>query len=226
MKREPLQGQDVAPPSKEALRANSVAPEPKRRKSVLSEELTLFSQALQSFAEMLKSKRPTFSHKQMKYLNGQLSTTHWRISWNRRQQWALVPRSVNPLWGSLLAPLPQGAGARRKAIEKRREALKFLASNINSIVRHCEILPKRQRNYVTEPRANKLVREILQVVNESPVMDKSSDRLPRAKAFYSENFEDKPAYVQEIIKTRQKQKYEKKMKKSSEDFKRESPNFF
>ena len=67
-----------------------------RRKSRFSEELALVAEALESFAKMVQSKRPTFSHKQVHYLNDQLKTQNWRVSWNRRKQWALVPTEMNP----------------------------------------------------------------------------------------------------------------------------------
>ena len=196
-----------------------------RRKSRLSEELTLVAQALQSLAEMVKSKRPTFSHKQMKYLNDQLSPTHWRVSWNIRKEWAIIPTQSHHLWAPLFKPLPPKAVARRQAIAKRREALKSLASNINAIVRNCEILPPRKRDYVEEPKGNKLVREIMEIVVNYSVLAKAAGGLPRAEALYSENFDEKPDYVQEIIKTRQREKYAKMMRKKNEDFKRRNGNF-
>ena len=143
-------------------------------------------------------------------MNDQLSSRDWRMGWNIRKEWAILPRESNPLWGPLFAPLPQKAAARRKAIEKRREALKSLASKINAIVLNCERFPQRKRNYIEEPKTNVLVREIFQIVTRNPVMDKFSERLPRAKALYSKDFEDQTEYVQEIIRTRQREKYKKK----------------
>lgn len=58
--------------------------------------------------------------------------------------------------------------------------------------------------YIEEP---KLIREIFE--SEYPVMDKRVQALPRAQALYSNNFEDQTDYVQDIIRTRQKEKYKK-----------------
>lgn len=195
----------------------------RKRQSRLSEELTLVAQALQSFAEMVKSKRPTFSHKQVKFLNEQLNPRNWRVSWNIRKEWAIIPTQSHHLWAPLFNPLP--SKARRQAIEKRRDALKYLASKINAIVRNCEKLSPRKRDYVEEPKANKIVREIMEIVVNYSVMDKDAGGLPRAEALYSENFDEKPDYVQEIIKTRQREKYAKMMRKLNEDFKRETTGF-
>ena len=181
------------------------------RKSRFFEELGLVAKALQSFAKMVKLKRQTFSHKQVKFLNDQLSSQDWRISWNIRKEWAIIPRESNPLWPSLFAPLPKKASSRRKAILKRQNALKSLAAHFNKVVRQCCQLPNRKMAYIEEPKANKLIREIFKIVLEYPVMDKSSERLPRAKALYSKNFEDQTDYVQDIIRTRQREKYKKKM---------------
>lgn len=172
------------------------------RQSRFQKELTSVAEALQSLAEMVTSKRPTFSHKQVQFLNDALSSRHWRVSWNIRQEWAIIPREGNPLWEPLFAPLPKEAVARRQATERRREALKDLASKIKMTVNHCGSLKPRGVTYVAEPTANKLLREIFEAVSASPVMDKSCQSLPRAKAAYSDSFEDKPAYVQEIIRAR------------------------
>ena len=176
--------------------------------SRFQEELKLVAEALQSFAAMVKLKRPTFSHKQMKFLNAELNAQYWRIGWNRRGQWALVPTEENPLWGALFAPLPPKAAARRKAIDKRREALKSLASKINTIVLQCEILPSRQKSYVAEPKANKLVRDILEAVQTNPVMDNQARSLSKARTIYALNFEEQPEHVQEIIRANQRRKWE------------------
>ena len=181
------------------------------RKSSFSEELALVSQALESLSEMVRHKKQTFSHKQVKYLNDQFSSRDWRMSWNIGKEWAIIPMESNPLWAPLFAPLPQKAATRRKAIEKRREALKSLAAHFNKVVRECCQYPDRKMVYIEEPKANKLIREIFEFVREYPVMDKSSERLPRAKALYSKNFEDQSDYVQEIIRTRQREKYKKMM---------------
>lgn len=158
---------------------------------------------------MVRFKSTSFSHKQMKYLNDQLNPRNWRVSWSNKEQWAIVPRSSNPLWGPLLARLPQRG--RRDAMEKRRGALKSLASHMNSIVSCYKKLPKRKKTYVSEPRVNKLVREIFEIVLTTRYsvlasLRDAQDRLPRAKAFYSKNFDDQPNYVQEIIKNRQREK--------------------
>lgn len=117
------------------LKAQSVVPEPKlecrgpseaqrssrgvtrgvissgSQKSRFSKELALVSQALESFSQMVQSKRQTFSHKQMQFLNDQFSSRDWRMSWNIRKEWAIIPRESNPLWRPLFAPLPQKARA-------------------------------------------------------------------------------------------------------------------
>ena len=179
------------------------------RQSSFSEELALVSQALESLSQMVRHKRQTFSHKQVKYLNDQFSSRDWRMSWNIGKEWAIIPMESNPLWAPLFAPLPKKAATRRKAIEKRREALKSLAAHFNKVVRECCQYPDRKMIYIEEPKANKLIREIFE--NEYPVMDKSSERLPRAKALYLKNFEDQTPYVQDIIRTRQREKYKKMM---------------
>lgn len=56
--------------------------------------------------------------------------------------------------------------------------------------------------YIEEPKANKLIRQIFEVVQEHPVMDKIAERRPRAQGLYSEDLEDKSPYVQEIIRER------------------------
>ena len=175
-----------------------------RRKSRFSEELALVAQALESLSEMVRHKRQTFSHKQVQYLNDQLSSQNWRMSWNIRKEWAIRPRESNPLWGPLFAPLPKKVRARLTAIRKRQEAL---AAHFNKIVLQCSQLPDRKMAYIEEPKANKLVREIFE--SEYPVMDKNVQALPRAKALYSKNFEDQTDYVQDIIRTRQRKKYKK-----------------
>lgn len=80
-------------------------------------------------------------------------------------------------------------------------------------------------HYVAAPKANQLVREIFQIVTHNSVMDKNVSELPRAQALYSENFEDKPDYVQDIIRTRQREKYKKILKKTRGDSKRFFANF-
>lgn len=182
----------------------------RKRQSRFSQEFGLVAQALQSFAEMVKLKQSVFSHKQISALNSHFPFRNWRLSWNRREQWAIVPRKGNPLWGPLMAPLPKKALARRRAVDDRREALRSLSSKINTIVRDCGALPTRKRKYLQEPKANRLIRQIFEVVQKYPVMDKSVERLPRAKVVYSDNFDDKPYYVQEIIRKRARAKYEKK----------------
>ena len=178
-----------------------------RRKTHFSEELALVAESLESSAKMVQSKRQTFSHKQIKFLNDQFSSRDWRMSWNIRKEWAIIPRESSPLWAPLFAPLPQKA--RALAIREREEALKSLAAHFNKVVLECRRLPNRKMVYIEEPKANKLIREIFEVVRDYPVMDKSSERLPRAKALYSKNFEDQTDYVQDIIRSRQKAKYKK-----------------
>ena len=167
----------------------------------------MVSQALESLSQMVRHKRQTFSHKQVKYLNDQLSSRDWRMSWNIRKEWAILPRESNPLWGPLFAPLPQKA--RAQAIRKRQEALKSLAAHFHKVVRQCRQYPDRKMVYIEEPKANKLIREIFEVVREYSVMDKGVKTLPRAKALYSKNFEDQSDYVQDIIRTRWREKYKK-----------------
>ena len=181
------------------------------RKSRFSEELALVAESLQSFAKMVQSKRQTFSHKQVKFLNDQFSSRDWRMSWNIRKEWAIIPRESNPLWAPLFVPLPKKA--RAPAIRKRQEALKSLAAHFNEVVRQCRQYPDRQMVYIEEPKANKLIRKIFEVVREYPVMDKGVETLPRAKALYSKNFEDQTDYVQDIIRTRQREKYKKRRKR-------------
>ena len=178
-----------------------------RRKTRFSEELALVAESLQSFAKMVQSKRQTFSHKQIKFLNDQLSSRDWRMSWHIRKEWAIVPRESNPLWAPLFAPLPQKA--RALAIRKRQQALKSLAAHFHKVVSQCGQYPDRKKVYIEEPKANKLIREIFEVVRKYPVMDKDVKSLPRAQAFYSKNFEDQSDYVQDIIRTRQREKYKK-----------------
>ena len=79
--------------------------------------------------------------------------------------------------------------------------------------------------YREEPKGNKLIREIFELVNAYPVMDNNVPSLPRAKALYSRNFEDPTDSVQEIIRTRQREKYKKILKKTRGDSKRFFANF-
>lgn len=119
--------------------------EPKRgRKSRFSRELALVTESLESFAKILKLKRQTFSHKQMKFLNDQFSSQDWRMSWNIRKEWAIIPRESNPLWPPLFVPLTKKARARRKAIRGRQEAFQSLAAHFNKVVGQCCQLPLRK----------------------------------------------------------------------------------
>ena len=165
----------------------------------------MVAQALESFSQMVRHKRQTFAHKQVKYLNDQFSSRDWRMSWNIGKEWAIRPRESTPLF----APLPQKA--RAQAIRKRQEALKSLAAHFHKVVRQCRQYPDRKMVYIEEPKANKLIREIFEVVREYSVMDKGVKTLPRAKALYLKNFEDQTDYVQDIIRTRQREKYKKMM---------------
>ena len=174
------------------------------RKSCFSEELSLVAESLQSFAKMVRLQRQTFSHKQVKFLNDQLNSQHWKISWNIRKEWAIIPTESNPLWPPLFAPLPQKG--RAQAISKRQGALKTLATKFNKIILDCSKLTSRKIAYISEPKANKVLREIFDVVGKYPVMDKSSERLPRAQALYSTKFEDQTDLVKDIIRDRQREK--------------------
>lgn len=182
---------------------------PSKRQSRFQGELVSVARALKSFAELMRTKKSTFSHKQVRYLNDQLSSREWRISWNIREEWSVIPTKGNPLWTPLFERLPLKAVARRKAFDDRRKALESLALKINTIVRDCERLPKRTKKYVSEPTANKLIRDIFEVAVKYKVMDETADRLPRAKFRYSTDFDDQPEYVQNIIRWRWMVKNEK-----------------
>ena len=182
---------------------------PSKRQSRFQGELASVARALKSFAELMRTKKSTFSHKQVEYLNDQLSSRDWRISWNVRKEWSVIPTKGNPLWTPLFKRLPLKAVARRKAFDDRRKALESLALKINTIVRDCERLPKRTKKYVSEPKANKLIREIFEVVIDYQVMDETADRLPRAEFRYSTDFDDQPEYVQDIIRERWRAKKDK-----------------
>lgn len=142
------------------------------------------AQALQSFAKMVTLKRQTFSHKQMKFLNDPFRSRDWRMSWNRYEYWVRPlgrTNEIHPFWPPLFAPLPKKGSARCKAIGERKEALKSLAAQFNKVVLHCGQLPDRKMAYIEEPKANKLIRQIFEVVQEHPVMDKIAERRPRAQ---------------------------------------------
>ena len=181
------------------------------RKNQFQAELTQVSLSLNAFAELLKTKKSILSHKQISLLNQQFRTTEWRLSWNRHQQWALVPTKINPLWGPLFKPLPKKAAARRKAVTQRKKALKLLAAQFDKAVLDCNTLKTRKVIYVEEPKSNKIIREIFEVLeSEKKIMDKKARQLPRAQSFYTEEFSDKPIYVQEIILNRWREKQRRK----------------
>ena len=106
-----------ANPTKQESRPRGEVTRGVSRKSRFSEELALVAQALESLGKMVQSKRPTFSHKQIQFLNDELSSRDWRLSWNIRKQWAIIPEDNNPLWH---APLPPYLKRRRLVVGRLR----------------------------------------------------------------------------------------------------------
>ena len=159
------------------------------------------AQAFQSFSEMIRLKKSKFSHQQVRFLNAEFNSCEWRVSWNRRGRWALVPKDGNSLFGPLFSPL----NGLKAASNSRKTALKALATKLNEAIVRCNSIPERKKPYVQNPRGNKLICEVFDLVDSHPTMD-NGDPLPRAKAVYSEIFSEKPLYVQEIIRARQREK--------------------
>ena len=175
------------------------------RTSKFKKELILVVEAHKSFVKMLSPKISQITQKEYNYLKTQFPVQLWRIAWNTANEWAIVPTEENPIWEDMYQPIPPNN--QKKAQQKRKNALIFLANKLNQIILEFPKLLAPNSKYTMERNFNSLFREIFNAIVNNPIIDENINNIPKGKNKYAQSFNEYSPNVQEIIRKRARKKY-------------------
>lgn len=174
------------------------------RTSKFKKEIILVVEAHKSFVKMLSPKISQITQKEYNYLKAQLPVKLWRIAWNTANKWAIVPTEENPIWEDIYQPIPPNN--QKKAQQKRKNALKFLANKLNQIVSEFPKLLAPNYEYTMERNFNSLFKEIFNAIVKDPIIDETIKQMPKKKYKYPQSFNEYSENVQAIIREHARKK--------------------